>query len=73
MRWQTGPDGEAEELGQRVLVAEPGRRLSYTWHTIQPFMRELFDSEEAYRAALSERSTVTFDIEPAEEPPRASG
>lgn len=65
--WKMGPDGEFEELGQRVLEAEPGKRLSYTWHTLQPMHRELFDSDEAFEEACKERSKVTFDIEPAEE------
>jgi uncharacterized protein YndB with AHSA1/START domain len=63
-----GPDGEFEHLDQRVLEAEPGRRLSYTWHAFQPMHRELFDSDEEFEAARGERSKVTFDIEPAEEP-----
>jgi len=68
VRWKSDPSGEFEELGQRVLVAEPGRRLSYSWHTLQPMHRELFDSDEEFAEALKERSTVTFDIEPAEIP-----
>ncbi|MFC7307885.1 ArsR/SmtB family transcription factor [Streptomyces monticola] len=70
VKWKMGPDGEAEELGQRVLEAEPGKRLSYTWHTLQPMHREMFDfaSDEAWEQATKERSKVTFDIEPAEEP-----
>lgn len=68
VRWKMSPDGEFEEVGQRVLVAEPGKRLSYTWHTLQPMHREMFDfaSDEAWEKAVRERSKVTFDIEPAE-------
>ncbi|QBI21904.1 metalloregulator ArsR/SmtB family transcription factor [Egibacter rhizosphaerae] len=66
VRWKSDPDGEFEELGQRVLEAEPGKRLSYTWHTLQPMHRDLFDSDEEFDAARQERSKVTFDIEPAE-------
>ncbi|MBA0126117.1 metalloregulator ArsR/SmtB family transcription factor [Haloechinothrix sp. YIM 98757] len=66
--WKSQPDGEFEDLGQRVLEAEPGKRLSYTWHTLQPMHRELFDSEEEFEEACKERSRVTFDIEPAEVP-----
>lgn len=66
VRWKMDPNGEFEELGQRVLEAEPGRRLSYTWHTLQLMHRELFDSDEAFAEARKERSRVTFDIEPAE-------
>ncbi len=68
VRWKSDPNGEFEELGQRVLEAEPGKRLSYTWHTLQPMHRELFDSDEEFDAAVQERSKVTFDIEPAEVP-----
>lgn len=66
VRWKSSPDGEFEELGQRVLEAEPGKRLSYSWHTLQPMHRQLFDSDEAFAEALKERSRVTFEIEPAE-------
>lgn len=68
VRWKSDPSGDFEELGQRVLDAEPGRRLSYSWHTLQPMHRSLFDSDEAFEEALSERSRVSFDIEPAEVP-----
>jgi uncharacterized protein YndB with AHSA1/START domain len=61
--WKMGPDGEFEDLDQHVLEASPGKRLSYTWHPIQPFHRDLFDSDEEYEAARTERSKVTFDIE----------
>jgi uncharacterized protein YndB with AHSA1/START domain len=67
VEWKMGPEGEFEELGQRVLEAEPGKRLSYSWHTLQPMHRELFDSDEEFERARHERSRVTFDIEPAEE------
>ncbi|MFI5747159.1 ArsR/SmtB family transcription factor [Streptomyces sp. NPDC051644] len=70
VRWKMDPDGEFEEVGQRVLEAEPGKRLSYTWHTLQPMHRQMFDfaSDEEWDKAVRERSKVTFDIEPAEEP-----
>ncbi|MFJ5292658.1 ArsR/SmtB family transcription factor [Streptomyces sp. NPDC088348] len=70
VEWKMGADGDFEDLGQRVLEAEPGRRLSYTWHTLQSMHRELFDevSDEEFEAARQERSKVTFDIEPAEVP-----
>ena len=51
VRWKSDPNGEFEELGQRVLVAEPGRRLSYTWHTLQPMHRALFGSDDAFAEA----------------------
>lgn len=70
VRWKMDPDGEFEEVGQRVLEAEPGKRLSYSWHTLQPMHRQMFDfgSDEEWDRAVQERSKVTFDIEPAEEP-----
>nr|WP_268246594.1 SRPBCC family protein [Streptomyces gelaticus] len=70
VRWKMDPDGEFEEVGQRVLEAEPGRRLSYTWHTLQPMHRQMFDfaSDEEWDRAVQERSRVAFDIEPAGEP-----
>lgn len=68
VKWKMDPTGGFEDLGQRVLEAEPGKRLSYTWHTLQPMHRELFDSDESFAEALEERSRVTFDIELAEVP-----
>jgi uncharacterized protein YndB with AHSA1/START domain/biotin operon repressor len=68
VRWRMDPAGEFEELGQRGREAEPGRRLAYTWHTLQPMHRELFASDEEFAAACRERSRVAFDIEPAEVP-----
>ena len=68
VKWKVDPNGEFQDLDQRVLEAEPGRRLSYTWHTLQPMHRELFDSDEDFATACKERSKVTFDIEPAEVP-----
>lgn len=66
--WKSMPDGEYEDMDQKVLEAVPGKRLSYTWHTLQPMHRDLFDSDEAFAEAVKERSKVTFDIEPAEIP-----
>ncbi|AXK36694.1 MarR family transcriptional regulator [Streptomyces armeniacus] len=68
VRWKSDPAGEFEELGQRVLAAEPGKRLSYTWHTLQPMHQEMLGmSDEEFEEARKERSQVTFEIEPAEE------
>jgi uncharacterized protein YndB with AHSA1/START domain/DNA-binding transcriptional ArsR family regulator len=52
---------------QVVLESEPGRRLSYTWHTMTPELGERFGWDEGLRSELAAepRSTVTFDIEPA--------
>ncbi|WP_328852822.1 metalloregulator ArsR/SmtB family transcription factor [Micromonospora globbae] len=64
--WQDAPGGEFRDLGQRVLVAEPYRRLSYSWHGFQPEHAAHFGwSEEELAARLGERrSKVTFEIEP---------
>jgi uncharacterized protein YndB with AHSA1/START domain/DNA-binding transcriptional ArsR family regulator len=52
---------------QVVLVADPPRRLAYTWHTVTPeFGAAVGGSEEEVAAMAAERrSNVTFDIEPA--------
>jgi uncharacterized protein YndB with AHSA1/START domain/DNA-binding transcriptional ArsR family regulator len=52
---------------QHVLEADPPRRLSYTWHTYQPEMQEMFGWSDGRLAELQQekRSKVTFDIEPA--------
>ncbi|MFG2085938.1 MULTISPECIES: ArsR/SmtB family transcription factor [unclassified Spirillospora] len=54
---------------QVVLEAEPGRRLSYTWHTFTPEWAASVGVDEETRAMLlaEPRSTVTFEIEPAGE------
>ncbi|OEV03717.1 ArsR/SmtB family transcription factor [Streptomyces oceani] len=68
VRWKWHPEGEFEELGQRVLEAEPGKRLSYTWHSLLPMHQEMFGfTDEEFEEARKERSKVSFDIEPAEE------
>jgi DNA-binding transcriptional ArsR family regulator/uncharacterized protein YndB with AHSA1/START domain len=64
---QSGPGGEPEDLGEVVLVADPYRRLAYTWHTFQPEHAEFFGWSEERLAELQKerRSRVAFDIEPA--------
>ncbi|TDC67169.1 metalloregulator ArsR/SmtB family transcription factor [Actinomadura sp. GC306] len=54
---------------QVVLEAEPGRRLSYTWHTFTAEWAESVGVDEETRARLlaEPRSKVTFEIEPAGE------
>ncbi|HEY8480987.1 MAG TPA: SRPBCC family protein [Spirillospora sp.] len=54
---------------QVVLEAEPGRRLSYTWHTFTPEWARAVGVDEEMRARLlaEPRSTVAFAIEPAGE------
>ena len=51
---------------QVVLVSEPHRRLSYSWHTFTPEFAEKFGlSDEVFTKSASERrSKVTFTIEP---------
>jgi uncharacterized protein YndB with AHSA1/START domain/DNA-binding transcriptional ArsR family regulator len=51
---------------QVVLAAEPGRRLSYTWHTFTPEWARAhgFDDDLLARLRSERRSKVTFDIEP---------
>jgi len=67
VRWKMGPDDENHDWDQHVLEAEPGRRLSYTWHNYQPEMAGMFGWSEEKLAELrnEKRSKVTFDIEPA--------
>ncbi|MCP3786952.1 metalloregulator ArsR/SmtB family transcription factor [Micromonospora sp. A3M-1-15] len=64
--WQDSPYSEPKDLGQRVLEAEPHRRLAYTWHGFQPEHAAHFGwSDEELAARLGERrSKVTFDLTP---------
>jgi uncharacterized protein YndB with AHSA1/START domain/DNA-binding transcriptional ArsR family regulator len=54
---------------QRVLVADPPRRLSYTWHTFSAEWKEAvgrsvgFSDEYMASLAAEPRSKVTFEIE----------
>lgn len=52
---------------QVVLEAEPGRRLSYMWHTFTPEWAKSVGVDEETRLKLmaEPRSTVTFEIAPA--------
>lgn len=69
MLWPVEDGGEPQDLGQVVTESEPGKRLSYTWHTLQPMHQEMFGMSDAeFAEAAEERSKVTFEIEPAEEP-----
>ncbi|MFF9853520.1 SRPBCC family protein [Streptomyces litmocidini] len=56
-----------EDPEQVVLEAEPGRLLSYTWHTFTPAWAEAVRLEEEVYASLvrERRSRVTFAIEPS--------
>ncbi|NGO73804.1 ArsR/SmtB family transcription factor [Streptomyces boncukensis] len=69
VRWKMSPDGEYADHGQRVLEAEPGRKLAYTWHGYTPEIAAMFGwSDEKLAELRRERiSKVTFEIEPAGE------
>ena len=58
---------EHHDWDQRVLEADPPRRLSYSWHNYQPEMAEMFGWSDERLAQLRQEkiSKVTFDIEPA--------
>ncbi|MFD0479991.1 SRPBCC family protein [Nonomuraea thailandensis] len=53
---------------QVVLVSEPCRRLSYTWHSFTPELAQRFGWGQKFlgRLAGERRSKVTFDIEQVE-------
>lgn len=70
--WQPGSPMVWYESGVRiadpeqvVLEAEPGRRLSYTWHTATAEWAETHELDAELLATLTSerRSTVTFKIE----------
>lgn len=50
---------------QTVLVSDPYRKLSYTWHTFTPEWAEVngISAEQLAAFAAERRSKVTFDIE----------
>ncbi|MGJ6969794.1 SRPBCC family protein [Streptosporangium sp. G11] len=50
---------------QLVLESEPGKRLSYTWHTFTPQWAAVsgFSDELLARFSAERRSKVTFDLE----------
>ena len=50
---------------QRVLEADPYRRLSYSWHTFTPDWAAAHDFDDALLAKVAgeRRSTVSFEIE----------
>jgi uncharacterized protein YndB with AHSA1/START domain/DNA-binding transcriptional ArsR family regulator len=73
--WQPGSTMTWDHLGteisdpdQVVLAADPGRLLSYTWHTFTEEWAQAvgFDDETLAKIAAEPRSKVTFEIEPAE-------
>lgn len=68
INWKMEADGESYDWGQRVLEAEPGKRLSYTWHNYEPPMAKFYPDWTDERLAELRKepvSKVTFDIEPA--------
>ncbi|MGW8375761.1 metalloregulator ArsR/SmtB family transcription factor [Streptomyces sp. ODS28] len=67
--WNEAGSGPIEHPEQVVLEAEPGKRLSYTWHTFTRQWAESVGLDEELRAKLAAepRSQVTFDIEPVGE------
>jgi uncharacterized protein YndB with AHSA1/START domain/DNA-binding transcriptional ArsR family regulator len=66
VRWKMSAEDGPHDWDQRVLQAEPNRRLSYTWHNYQPEMAQMFGWSDERLAELREekRSKVTFEIEP---------
>ena len=70
--WNTGSTVTWELQGitmadeeQVVLVCDPPRRLSYTWHSFTPeFIAAFGDDEFLAKASTERRSKITFDIEP---------
>ena len=66
MAWRLG-DVVMERDDQRVLEADPPRKLSFTWHALtENFLASFGDTPEWNAAASAEPlSKVTFDIEPA--------
>ncbi len=51
---------DAEQI---VLESDPYNRLSYTWHTFSPEMRERMDDEIFLALSKERRSRVTFELE----------
>jgi DNA-binding transcriptional ArsR family regulator/uncharacterized protein YndB with AHSA1/START domain len=71
--WQPGStmtwamrDLTIDDPEQVVIESEPGRRLSYTWHSFTPEWADSMDLTDATRDQLATdpRSKVTFEIEP---------
>jgi uncharacterized protein YndB with AHSA1/START domain/DNA-binding transcriptional ArsR family regulator len=59
-------DHTTADPGQVVLEAEPGRRLSYTWHTFTPEWAKAagVDDDTLAQISAEPRSKVTFELEP---------
>ncbi|MEU4541098.1 metalloregulator ArsR/SmtB family transcription factor [Streptosporangium sp. NPDC023825] len=67
IEWKVTADGEYHDWGQRVLEAEPGKRLSYTWHNYEQEVADMFGWSDEKLAELRKEpiSKITFEIEPA--------
>jgi uncharacterized protein YndB with AHSA1/START domain/DNA-binding transcriptional ArsR family regulator len=78
--WREGSSYTLEQNGaliadeeQRVLVSDPPRRLSYTWHTFSPEWADAvgrpvgFSEEYVAKLAAEPRSKVTFEIDPVDD------
>ncbi|WP_420098327.1 SRPBCC domain-containing protein [Corynebacterium sp.] len=65
--WKSDASGEFEDLGQQVISVVPGSFIEYSWHSIQPMHRPLFDSDEAYEKARNETTTVRWSMEGVED------
>src|SRR5581483_4941683 len=72
--WQPGSTITLHHAGvtlrdpeQRVLVADPPRKLSYTWNKMPPEFAASWGMDPEFAARLSQepRSKVTFELEPA--------
>lgn len=65
MTWQED-DHRTADAAQVVLEADPGRRLSYAWHTPTPEWAQAAGISDDVLAKLrsERRSKVTFEIEP---------
>lgn len=68
MTWE-GQGAVLTDPEQRVLVCQPYRRLSYTWHTFtqQWATANGVDEQTLARLTAESRSVVTFDLQPAED------
>jgi len=63
--WQVRGGHTIEDPEQVVLVYDPYRRLSYTWHSITQEWQQAYDIDPELfaKVAAEPRSKVTFDLE----------
>lgn len=73
--WKMDEETGYRDWDQRVLEADPPRRLTYSWHNYQPEMQKYFDwsDEQLVEMRKEPVSKVTFEIEPAVESPIRPG